>query len=111
VTTIIETKLTVSAVEAIREVGKMIVDYRNDSGWSWVHMAAGSGQLELLKYFLDCGIDPNWTDAMGWTALDIARHHKWEIAEKCLRERGGMAGREIGGNSCFRANRYLKLCS
>jgi ankyrin repeat protein len=99
--TIIERQKGISAIKAIREVGKLMKDYRNDLGWSWLHIAAQSDEIEMLRYFLDWGIDPNLINAAGCTALDIATCENCEEAMTFLRIRGGLTGREIYVDSAF----------
>jgi len=39
-----------------------------------VHLAAKSGHIELIEYFVEQGVDINQRDRNGWTALAIATH-------------------------------------
>jgi hypothetical protein len=96
---VIERKKGIPAIESIREVGKLITNYQTDLGWSWLHLAAQTGDIEMLDYFLGWGIDLNLTNGNGWTALDVAENLNYEEAVTFLREQGGVTGIEIPGDS------------
>ncbi len=47
----------------------------NRNGWSCLHFAAANGQTETVQYLLDLGLDKDWQDNYGDTALDKVTRH------------------------------------
>ncbi|MFM9080924.1 MAG: ankyrin repeat domain-containing protein, partial [Opitutaceae bacterium] len=52
----------------------------SERGGTSLHEAAASGSADMVKLFLDAGVDPKVVSKLGVTALDIAREFKNEAA-------------------------------
>ena len=62
------------------------VDY---DGRTALHIASSEGNLGIVKYLIEQGVDPNPVDRWGGSPIDDAvRHKKSDVAE-FLRRRGG----------------------
>jgi ankyrin repeat protein len=45
---------------------------RGDDGWTCIEIAAAYGRVEIVKFLLERGADPNKKDFDGWTSLHAA---------------------------------------
>ncbi|XP_063433873.1 NAD-capped RNA hydrolase NUDT12-like isoform X2 [Mytilus trossulus] len=57
----------------------VIVDERNDNGWTGLMLASRYGHASAIKIFLEKGCDVNLVNKTGQTALDIAQF--WDQSE------------------------------
>ncbi|XP_071168626.1 NAD-capped RNA hydrolase NUDT12-like isoform X4 [Mytilus edulis] len=57
----------------------VIVDERNDNGWTGLMLASRYGHANAIKIFLEKGCDVNLVNKTGQTALDIAQF--WDQSE------------------------------
>jgi len=57
------------------DYGQFVENEKKLSGSSYLHDAAGSGNVELVEYLLNTGVDVNDADKNGRTALHLAARH------------------------------------
>jgi ankyrin repeat protein len=67
---LIKKSFGVKAIAAVRSLGEVGKDWTDQGGGSWLHLAIQHGNVQVLRYLLDWGVDANLRDEWGKTAVD-----------------------------------------
>jgi ankyrin repeat protein len=75
----------IDAVLILLESGRVDLGAREESGATALHIAAGYGQVEIVRVLLQAGAEPLAVDSEGRTPADVARLQGHAAAEALLR--------------------------
>jgi hypothetical protein len=82
--------------EQVEEEPDWMINYRDPDGYPALHVAVEYNFLNMVEFLLDeAGVDVNFVDRKGITALDLATILDYEEMEKLLLEYGALKGKEI----------------
>ncbi|XP_058105999.1 ankyrin repeat-containing protein At2g01680-like [Magnolia sinica] len=84
------------AAKILVEKDKALVNMKDDQDNTVLHLAAARKQIQMLKLFLESGVDVNAQNIHGFTALDVLVHGPSEIGDMEISEIIVNAGCERG---------------
>jgi hypothetical protein len=85
------------------------LSYEDETGMTVLHMAAGTGSGDGVKWLLEHGADINQVSSQtGMTAMDYARTQNEQATVKLLEEWEGAAGTEVLNSTSGRSGCTLQ---
>ncbi|KAL3943168.1 MAG: hypothetical protein SGBAC_002770 [Bacillariaceae sp.] len=86
-------------IEKVKKEPRWMINYRDLDGFPALHVAVEYNFIKLVAFLIEtAGVNVNFIDRMGSTALDLARDMKYPQMEILLRDHGALSAAHIRSN-------------